>query len=127
MDSDIIEFLILTFAKSHTRINAVMRPGVITQEQQMSIVSEMCRELDLDHFVMNTLFKVMTLNKSYDNRFLKEGKNCCYSILKDIEGSDVTSLHPDLVEIAFGLFSILNSANINSTLAAAATKFNFSE
>ena len=70
MDNDIVDFMILTFTRSHTHISAVMRPGFITEEKQMSIVNEMSRELELDRFVMSTLFKVMTKSKSYDGRFL---------------------------------------------------------
>ena len=69
IDNDIVDFLIITFAESHTRINAVVRTGIITHEKQMSIVNEMSRELDLDHFIMKTLFKVVTVDKSFDERY----------------------------------------------------------
>lgn len=85
MDDDIVDFMILTFARSRTLINAVMRPEIITQEKQMSILNEMSRELDLDAFVMKTVFKMMTKNKQYDDEYLNEAKDCCYSILKNIK------------------------------------------
>ena len=48
MDSDIIDFLIITFAESQTRIDAVIRPGIITRQESMNIINEMTRELGLD-------------------------------------------------------------------------------
>ena len=87
----------------------------------------MSRELELDHFVMKTLFKVMTKNKSYDERYLSEAKDCCHSILKSLKDFDSTALHEDLVEVPCGIFSILNTNSISTTLATAASKFNVSE
>ena len=39
MDDDIVDFMVLTFARSHTQVSAVMRPGFISQEKKMSIVN----------------------------------------------------------------------------------------
>ena len=81
VDNDIIDFLIITFAESQTRVDAVVRPGIVTREQQMHIVNEMSRELDLDHFVMKTLFKVVSQDKNFDERYFDEVKDRCRELL----------------------------------------------
>lgn len=125
MDNDIIDFLIITFAESHTRINAVVKPGIITREKQMSIVNEMSRELDLDHFIMKTLFKVVTVDKSLDERYFDQVNDRGRYLLKKLgRQNDDQFLHRDFVELSYGMFTILNSVNVKKNLVKAAREFN---
>ena len=73
---------------------------------------------------MQTLFKVVTGDKSLDERYFDLVNDKCRLLLAKIGRSqDQEYLHRDFVYIAYGLFSILNSVNVKRNLVKAAKKF----
>ena len=101
-----------------------MQPGVITRMKQMSIVNELSKELDLDLLIMKTLFKVVTIDKTIDDRYYEEVNDRCRYLLKKINRQNEDQyLHRDFVALSYGLFITLNSSNIQSRLVRAAREF----
>ena len=84
----------------------------------------MSRELDLDHFIMKTLFKVVTIDKSFDERYFDEVNDRCRKLLARIKRpNDDQYLHRDFVYVSYGMFTILNSVNVKKNLVKAAREF----
>ena len=75
IDPDIIEFLLVIFGEEPSRINAVVRPGFITREEQMRMVERLSKEFDLGAFVMKTFIKMVTVDKSVDEEYFTQFKD----------------------------------------------------